>query len=64
MTIVRYMPQWLRSRLHKPVPQKLKTVNKKDRQVPPTLPKQSRSVISSQDDSPAGYRACSAGSLR
>jgi hypothetical protein len=55
-TIVQYVPKWLRARLQKPTQPKLRTVSKKDRQVLPTLPKQSRSVIFSQDDSPAGYR--------
>ena len=55
-TIVQHIPQWLRGRLQKPAPQKLKTVSKKDRQVLPTLPKQTHSVIFSQDESPAGYR--------
>ncbi len=55
-TIVQYVPKWLRVRLKKPTQPKPRTVNKKDRQVLPTLPKQSRSVIFSQDDSPAGYR--------
>jgi len=31
-------------------------MNKKKRQLLPTLPNQTRSVIFSQDDSPAGYR--------
>ena len=39
MTIAPYIPQWLQNRLHKPAPQKLKTVAKKDRQVLPVLPK-------------------------
>jgi len=56
-TIVQYVPKWLRARLQKPTPQKPKSVNKKTRQVLPTLPSQTRSVIFSQDDSPAGYRA-------
>jgi hypothetical protein len=34
MTIAPYIPQWLQNRLHKPAPQKLKTVAKKDRQLP------------------------------
>ena len=38
MTIAPYIPQWLQNRLHKPAPQKLKTVAKKDRQVLPKLP--------------------------
>jgi hypothetical protein len=56
MTIAQCLPQWLRSRSQKPAPRKLKTVTKKDRQVLPTLPKQTHSVIFSQDSSPAGYR--------
>jgi len=56
MTIVQYLPQWLRNRFSKPAPPKPTTANKKDRQVLPTLPNQTRSVIFSQDDSPAGYR--------
>ena len=55
-TIVQYMPKWLRAKLKKPTQPKSKTVSKKDRQVLPTLPSQTRSVIFSQDDSPAGYR--------
>ena len=55
-TIVQYVPKWLRARLPKPAQPKSKTVSKKDRQVLPTLPRQTRSVIFSQDDSPAGYR--------
>jgi hypothetical protein len=55
-TIVQYLPKWLQARLQKPAQPKSKTVSKKDRQVLPTLPKQSRSVIFSQDDSPVGYR--------
>jgi hypothetical protein len=55
-TIVQYVPKWLRVRLQKPAQPKSRTVSKKDRQVLPTLPKQSRSVIFSQDDCPAGYR--------
>ena len=55
-TIVQFVPKWLRVRLQKPTPPKPKTVSKKDRQVLPTLPNQKRSVIFSQDDSPAGYR--------
>ncbi len=57
MTIVPYLPQWMRGKRQKPTPRRLKTVSKKDRQVLPTLPKQSRSMIFSQDNSPAGYRA-------
>jgi hypothetical protein len=57
MTIAQYVPQWLRNRLQKPAPPKLKTVNKKDRQVLPTLPKPERLPPRFQDDdSPPGYR--------
>ena len=55
-TIVQFVPKWLRARLQKPTQPKSKTVSKKDRQVLPTLPNQTRSVAFSQDDSPAGYR--------
>ena len=55
-TIIQSIPKWLRSRWQKPAPQKPKSVNKKARQVLPTLSKPSRSVIFSQDDSPAGYK--------
>ena len=56
-TIVQYLPQWLRSRRQKPVPQKTKPVNKKDRQVLPTLPNLKQSSTAFQDDeSPPGYR--------
>jgi len=55
-TIVQFIPQWLRARPQKPRPQKSVIVNKKKRQLLPTLPSQTRSVIFPQDDSPAGYR--------
>jgi len=55
-TIVQFVPKWLRARLQKPTPQKPVILNKKKRQFLPTLPSQTRSVIFSQDDSPAGYR--------
>ncbi len=55
-SIVQFVPKWLRFRLQKPALQKPVIVNKKERQLLPTLPSQTRSVIFSQDDSPAGYR--------
>jgi len=56
-TIVQYLPQWLRSRLPKNAPPKPKPVNKKDRQVLPTLPNWRQSSKAFQDDdSPPGYR--------
>ena len=54
--LVQFVQKWLRKRLRKPAQPKPKTLSKKDRQVLPTLPKQSRSVIFSQENSPAGYR--------
>jgi len=54
-TIVQFVPKWLRARLQKPTPQKPSTVNKKKRQLLPTLPKQTRSLILSKDRSPGGY---------
>jgi len=55
-TIVQFVPKWLRARLQQPAPQKPTIINKKKRQLLPTLPNQTRSAIFSQDDSPAGYR--------
>jgi len=55
-TIVQFVPKWLRARLQKPTQQKPVIVNKKKRQLLPTLPNQKHSMIFSQDDSPAGYR--------
>ena len=55
-TIVQFVPKWLRARLQKPTQQKPAIVNKKKRQLLPTLPSQTHSVVFSQDDSPAGYR--------
>ena len=53
--VVQFVPKWLRARLQRPTPQKPVIVNKK-RQLLPTLPSQTRSVVFSEDDSPAGYR--------
>jgi len=56
-TLVQYAPKWLRQRLKKPAQPKPKSVNKKERQVLPTLPKLKQSSTAFQDDdSPAGYR--------
>ena len=64
-TIVQFIPQWLQSRLQKPAPQKAKIVNKKDRQVLPTLPNQTRPPILSQDDSvPLDIECCGACNAR
>ena len=57
MTIIQYLPRWLRTRLPKPAQPKPTTASKKDRQVLPTLPKQGRSVVFSQKNNPDGYRA-------
>lgn len=57
MTIARYLPQWLRSRLQQPPSQKPRARSKKERQVLPTLPKPQPSPVRWQDDdSPPGYR--------
>jgi hypothetical protein len=56
-TIALYLPKWLRPRLPKPTTRKPKTISLKDRQLLPRLPKQARSVIFSQENNPAGYRA-------
>ena len=50
MTIAQYIPQWLRSWLHKSAPQKAKIVSKKDRQVLPTVPKAGRRSSQLDDD--------------
>ncbi len=55
-SIVQFVPKWLRARLQKATPQTPAIVNKKKRQLLPTLPSQTHSVVFSQDDSPAGYR--------
>ena len=54
MTIAPYIPQWLQNRLHKPAPQKLKTVAKKDRQVLQVLPKPQGSPTLWEDDAGEG----------
>jgi hypothetical protein len=50
MTIVQYIPQWLRNRWQKAAPQKPKTVAKKERQVLPVLPKPKGLPTLWQDD--------------
>ena len=55
-TIALYLPKWLRLRLQKPAPPKPKTINLKDRQPLPRLPKQPHSVIFSQENNSVGYR--------
>jgi len=59
MTITQYLPQWLRSRFQKPVPQDRPTPNKQDRQVLPTLPRSERPTVVHPGDGegPAGIRA-------
>jgi hypothetical protein len=57
MTIAQYLPQWLRSRSHKPAPQKLKSDNKKVRQVLPSLPKpQALPAQAEHEESTARFR--------
>jgi len=55
-TIVQFVPKWLRVRVKKPTPQNSILTNKKKRQLLPTLPSRTRSVISSQDDRSKGCR--------
>jgi hypothetical protein len=50
MTIVQFVPKWMRVRLQKPTQPKPKTVNKKERQVLPTLPNTKRPSILFQED--------------
>jgi hypothetical protein len=53
-TIGQYLPQWLRNRLQKPVLSKPTAVNKKDRQVLPTLPNRKPSMSCEDSGRPAG----------
>jgi hypothetical protein len=59
MIIAQYLPQWLRSRLQKPVPQNRPILSKQDHQVLPTLPRSERPAVVRPGDgeSPAGIRA-------
>jgi hypothetical protein len=59
MTITQYLPQWLRSRLEKPVPQERPILSKQDRQVLPALPRSERPavVLHREGEGPAGIRA-------
>jgi hypothetical protein len=50
MTIVQYIPQWLRNRWQKAAPPKPKIVAKKERQVLPELPKPKGPPTLWQDD--------------
>jgi hypothetical protein len=50
MTIAQYLPQWLRSRLQKPAPQKIVGLSNKDRQALPTVPKPQQPPNQVQDD--------------
>lgn len=57
ITIVHYLPQWLRSKLQNSASQETKPVNKKERQILPTLPNLKQSSTAFKDDeSPPGYR--------
>jgi len=56
-TIVQFVPKWLRVRLKKSAQPKSKTLNKKDRQVLPTLPNANRpSILFSDGERPAGHQ--------
>ena len=50
MTIAQYLPQWLRSRVRKPAPQKVASLSKKDRQALPTVPAPQQTPNQVQDD--------------
>ena len=54
MTIVQYIPQWLRNRWQKAAPRKPMTVAKKERQVLPVLPKPKGPPTLWQDDAGEG----------
>ena len=57
MTIVQYLPKWLRGRLRISVPQKVTQLNTKDSEAVPALEKSTRGSPPFQDDrSPTGYR--------
>jgi len=57
MTLTHYMSKWLRTRFKRSAPQRFKVLNKKERQILPTLPKQAPMSAAWQDDaSPAGCR--------
>jgi hypothetical protein len=56
MFIAQYFPQWLRSGSRKPAPLKATTLNKKDRQVLPTLPNAKRPSILFRDDRSPGHQ--------
>jgi hypothetical protein len=57
MTIVQYIPQWLRNRWQKAAPQKPGTVAKKERQVLPVLPKlKGPPTLWQDDDGEARFR--------
>ena len=51
------LPKWLRVRLQKPAQPKSKTLNKKDRQILPTLPNANRpSILLAADEKQAGHQ--------
>ena len=56
MTIAQYLPRWLQNRLQKPVLSKPTTVNKKGRQVLPTLPNTKASIPFEDGQRPPGYQ--------
>ncbi len=58
-TTIQSILQWLQDRLQKPVPQKVTKVSKKDSQVQPTLPNQTRSATLSKEISAAECRVLS-----
>ncbi len=56
MTIVQYLPHWLRPRLRKPSALNPTTAGENQRKAAPALPQRNRSPKFSEDDSPPGYR--------
>jgi hypothetical protein len=56
MIMTQYMPKWLRLRLQKPRQPRPAIVRKKDRQVLPTMHKQSRPADYSRNEIPPGER--------
>jgi hypothetical protein len=55
-TIVQFVPKWLRVRLQKPAQPKPRTLNKKDRQILPTLPNANGAILFSADEKQAVHR--------
>ncbi len=50
MTIIQYLPQWLRNKWQKPAPQRTRNRRMKDRQILPMVPIARHVPIRFQDD--------------